>query len=281
MVIARFSEPKPCGTEHSKDVRVIHEAVRQFVSPTRTDTVRSAAPKLVPEIVSCTPPVVGPFKGAEKVATGESNVNWRAAVATRPDCHTVTPCNPDPTGTEHVTDVLVDHAVVAQAVLASMAVKLESLRPKFMPTSVMELLAVGGRLAGIRFVGAGASNVNRRRDVPVTPATVTIRSGDIEVDGLREALNTQPRVVAVDHEVVAQPVSPTKALGEKSAMAKLRPEKVTDAPPDRAMLGAALAVATGLSKLKVAEEDPYVLPTLTRTTSPAPALAVVAQARLV
>jgi hypothetical protein len=123
--------------------------------------------------------------------------------------------------------------------------------------------------------------VNRRRDVPVTPATTTIRSGDVEVDGLREALNAQPRVVAVDHEVVAQPVSPTKELGEKSAMAKFRPEKVTDAPPDRAMLGAALAVATGLSKLKVAEEDPYVLPTLTRTTSPAPALAVVAQARLV
>ncbi len=103
------------------------------------------------------------------------------------------------------------------------------------------------------------------RDVPVTAFTTTLRFEDRLVVSVREAVYTQLKVVAVDHEVVAQPLSPTSAVTVKSVVPKFMPVKVTVVLPVTGMLGLSPAVSTGLSKEKNAVADPAALPKFTRT----------------
>jgi len=118
-------------------------------------------------------------------------------------------------------------------------------------------------------VTAGASNVYNTRDVPVTAFTTTLRFEDRLVVSVREAVYTQLKVVAVDHEVVAQPLSPTSAVTVKSVVPKFMPVKVTVVLPVTGMLGLSPAVSTGLSKEKDAVAVPTALPRFTRTSLPA------------
>jgi len=118
-------------------------------------------------------------------------------------------------------------------------------------------------------VTAGASNVYNTRDVPATAFTETLRFEDRLVVSVREAVYTQLKVVAVDHEVVAQPLSPTSAVAVKSVVPKFMPVKVTVVLPVTGMLGLSPAVSTGLSKEKGAIADPTALPRFTRTSLPA------------
>jgi len=139
----RRSEPKPLGTEHNTDVPAFHEEVEHNVAPTVTVSERSAMPKFVPVSVICVPPAHGPLMGAPEVATGASKVNLGVAVATKPDCHTTALGVPEPTGAEHVTAVVVVQVEVKHAMLSSIAVTLESVRPRFTPNSVIDNLEVG------------------------------------------------------------------------------------------------------------------------------------------
>jgi len=139
----RRSEPKPVGTEHNTDVTAFHEDEEQTVVPTATVSERSAVPKFVPVSVIWVPPRHGPLMGAPKVATGASKVNFGVAVATKPDCHTTALGVPEPTGAEHVTAVVVVQVEVKHATLSSIAVTLESVRPRFTPNSVIDNLEVG------------------------------------------------------------------------------------------------------------------------------------------
>jgi hypothetical protein len=118
-------------------------------------------------------------------------------------------------------------------------------------------------------VTAGASNVYNTRDVPATAFTETLRFEDRLVVSVREAVYTQLKVVAVDHEVVAQLLSPTSAVAVKSVVPKFMPVKVTVVLPVTGMLGLSPAVSTGLSKEKDAVADPTALPRFTRTSLPA------------
>jgi len=118
-------------------------------------------------------------------------------------------------------------------------------------------------------VTAGASNVYNTRDVPATAFTETLRFEDRLVVSVREAVYTQLKVVAVDHEVVAQLLSPTSAVTVKSVVPKFMPVKVTVVLPVTGMLGLSPAVSTGLSKEKDAVADPTALPRFTRTSLPA------------
>jgi len=139
----RRSAPKPVGTEHNTDVAAFHEELEHNVAPTATVSERSAMPKFVPVSVICVPPAHGPLMGAPKVATGASKVNFGAAVATKPDCHTTALGVPELTGAEHVTAVVVVQVEVKHATLSSIAETLESVTPRLTPKSVMDILEEG------------------------------------------------------------------------------------------------------------------------------------------
>jgi len=107
--------------------------------------------------------------------------------------------------------------------------------------------------------------VYNTRDVPVTAFTTTLTFEDRLFVSVRGAVYTQLTVVAVDHEVVAQPLSPRSAVAVKSVVPKFMPVKVTAVLPVTGMLGLSPAVKTGLSKEKNAVADPTALPKFTRT----------------
>jgi len=127
--------------------------------------------------------------------------------------------------------------------------------------------------------------VYNTRDVPVTAFTTTLTFEDRLFVSVRGAVYTQLTVVAVDHEVVAQPLSPRSADAVKSVVPKFMPVKVTVVLPVTGMLGLSPAVKTGLSKEKYAVEDPTALPKFTRTRlfrcQPLPGMAGAAQFMLV
>jgi len=136
--------------------------------------------------------------------------------------------------------------------------------------SVAELCPHVAKLYGLRFVKAGASNVNglEELEVPTSPLMVTAmgEKGTPPPAGA-EHLTT----VTVFHDVDMHAVDPSRALGDPSYESpKLLPDTETIAKPDAGEFVTAVDVIVGASKVNLDDAVPTIWLTLTVTASPAP-----------
>jgi hypothetical protein len=145
--------------------------------------------------------------------------------------------------------VVVVQVVVAQYVDAIIPVGETSLFAKFTPARLMyEPPDFAAFSAPCRKETTGASNEKKDTDVPVILATAMRIKEFPEPD----CVEPQSTVVADVHEVVEHSPSPNIAVGVVATrLPKLRPEMVTDTPPDAAVLLRNVLVSTGASQVKL------------------------------
>jgi len=153
---------------HSKDEKVVHDVVAQGSAATAPWTwpvvVKSAEPKLSPEIVIDAPPDMGALGTAARVSTAESNVNmpycvpiWALTVSAIERVGTVAASI---AAIAQRTEVPAVHDGVAQtsAPAAIEIVAVASTATKFVPVTVKLEPWLVGRLPGARMVRMGGSN---------------------------------------------------------------------------------------------------------------------------
>ena len=192
------------------------------------------------------------FTGVVCETDGASNENEVAAVpATAETVSTTALIAAMPGASEHFTEELVVHAVVAQASPSPLRnpVGVMDFEQKFRPWIVTVLAPVSAALKGARAVITGASNVSDRRRVPTTALTVTTTyplSRSVPVS----AAMPHATVVADVHAVVLHtPSTASIADGVRATLPKLSPEIVTDEVPDGEAFGGAWKLATGASNV--------------------------------
>jgi hypothetical protein len=172
-----------------------------------------------------------------------------------------------PNGAKQATLVSVVHAVVRQAVPPMLMEGLASEDPKLRPDRVTEAVgATVGLLTSISVI-AGASKVNELVRVPGMLSTLT-RTAFV---GPVPAATRQNNWVAVDQATVLQDVPATLADEDRSAYPKLRPNKVSDAPPMAGPFGTTSPVGTGASYVNLPCRHPTCEVTDTETNDGAPA----------
>jgi hypothetical protein len=197
-------------------------------------------------MVTDPPADVGKFGTNARVTTGESYVKIGVVRPVAPLVYPSLSCWPDPGGTAQTTLVSVTHWVELHDDEEICTVPEMPAAPKLKPESVSVEPAVVAAFEADDRVMTAVSKLNRDPALPTRSDNTTLTARLLVVP----TGEAQVKDVADTQEVVTQTLLPTRAVGEKFAELKLRPEMLITAPEVDGALGRCALVITGRSYVK-------------------------------